>query len=198
MDTKIARMIAFRFTVSLMLSVILFLGYLFVISYPFEWGPLADSSAFIETYIDQNANGIKDKNEPPLDAVCVWGGPVSLDSVSANEMIEFTCSKPRSVTDGKGQWGEFKPGSRCEDLFLFAVTPEGYRPTTDLAVNGCEAKFGFTSTGSVPQKNILTLNNLFSRKVMEKRIKLFAGFVICVIISIAFSVKVVPNRRQFS
>jgi hypothetical protein len=166
---QMVKIILLRCLIFIPLSAILFFGFLilYTIIPSFHFGPMVDSKAFIEAYIDENANGIKDKDELPLANVCVDGGPFSVnlrDNSSIEEWISFTCSTLHNVTDTKGEWGDFKAGSKCSDLILYAVVPEGYQPTTDLVAIGCHSQFGFIPAGSISQKNVDTFKNFLDRK----------------------------------
>lgn len=192
--------ILLRFLIVFFLSVILFFGYLFCsfVAPSFHWGwePMVDALASIETYIDKNADGIKDEDELPLAEVCVGQWPYLGYNFPLGERIGSECLNPYDSTDPKGRWGEFKPGSKCTDLILYAVVPEGYQPTTDLVVNDCYAHFGFISAGSIPQKNVLTLKDLLGRKAAEEKLKLIAIMAVCIAISIFVSISVVRIHPQ--
>jgi hypothetical protein len=187
--------ILLRSLIILFLSVFLFVGCRLSISNPFGWGPSGDSGAFIETYVDLNANGIKDDNELPLEHVCVWGGE-NYSNQSAGDLITRVCSNSYNYTDSKGQWNTFFAGSNGQDIILFAVAPQGFQPTTNLAVNNPRAKFGFIPAGSVPPINVRTLKEVIDNKILVDYFNLAALIGLCIAISAFVSIKLVRTRHK--
>jgi hypothetical protein len=193
-EKKMTRIIFLRSLIILFLSVFLFVGCRLSISNPFGWGPSLDSGAFIETYVDLNANGIKDENEPPLAHVCVWGGEI-YSNQSAGDLIARVCSNSYNYTDSKGQWNTFFAGSNGKDIILFAVAPQGFQPTTNLAINNPQAKFGFIPAGSVPPIKVRTLKEVIDNKILVDYFNLAASIGLCIAISIFVSLKLIRTRN---
>ena len=120
-----------------------------------------DGQASVSVWLDKNANGIRDQNEPPLPGVCIWSSDY-IASVIQNysDPCQFS---DYDVTDKKGLWGKFLPGGSCETYYVFAKAPEGYQPTTDLASNGCSAQFGFVENSVSVSHKVLSINDFVSR-----------------------------------
>jgi len=105
-----------------------------------------DGGHYATTWLDRDGDGTRSPTEPPLESVCIWSVP-ELSMFDAEHMLNL-CGSPDSVewllTDSRGvRSGGFWAGACCEDIYVFAFTPEGYRATTPLAVAYCEAEFGF-------------------------------------------------------
>lgn len=86
---------------------------------------IGDGGAYVSTWVDENANGVRDENELPLAHVCVWSG------YRPDSQIEDCSFRDHHVTNENGQWGEFLTGSSCDTIYIFAVAPDGYQPTTN-------------------------------------------------------------------
>jgi hypothetical protein len=122
-----------------------------------------DGQASVTAWLDKDANGIKETDEPPLSGVCIWTG-YRPDSIIQNysDPCKFSDS---AVTDEQGNWGEFLPGGSCDSIYVFAKAPEGYQPTTDLASNGCSAKFGFVENDVTVSRKVLSIDDFARRKI---------------------------------
>jgi len=155
----------------------------------------SDATVDIETYVDLNGNGQKDTNEPALDDVCVW---------VADQIQEYTppdideiCGKPYQHTTGQGKWvgSGYVAGKRCDEVFTYAVPPNGYQPTTPLAVNYCIAKFGFISSGTVPRIQVLSPVEYSRRYISLENLKQ-AGLVVVVVLgAVIISIVIIRPRK---
>ncbi|MEP7136281.1 MAG: hypothetical protein ABI904_15240 [Chloroflexota bacterium] len=120
---------------------------------------VGDGGAYVSAWLDKNANGVREDNEPPLANVCVWYG-YRPDSVIAD--CKFS---DHQVTDKNGQWGEFLAGADCDMIYIFANPPSGYRPTTDLASKGCDAGFGFIQENVQVTQKVQTISEFAHREI---------------------------------
>lgn len=132
--------------------------------------PVGDGIASVQTYLDIDANGIQDGNEPSLAGVCVWylNRPISLlQDYGSNscKVGEYNSG----LTNQQGLWSsDFLPGSPCDAIHIFASVPEGYKPTTDLATQGCTAKFGFVQNKISVSQKVLTIDEFDRREIMNR------------------------------
>jgi len=122
-----------------------------------------DGQASVTAWLDKNANGVKDTGEPPLSGICIWYG-YRPDSViqDYSDPCKFS---DYAVTDEQGNWGKFLPGGSCDTIYVFAKTPDGYQPTTNLASDGCSAQFGFVKNGVTVSQKILSINDFARHKI---------------------------------
>lgn len=118
---------------------------------------IGDGGAYVSAWVDKNADGLREENEPPLANVCVWYG------YRPDSQIEDCGFEGDRVTDKNGEWGEFLAGTSCDNIYIFAAVPAGYQPTTDLAKKGCFASFGFVEEGVAVSHNVLTIDE-FAQK----------------------------------
>lgn len=135
---------------------------------------IPEDEAYATTWIDQNANGIKENNEAPLPNVCIWsshsGFPKYFDPCE---------DKDHETTSDTGQWYRFLPGDTCDNTYVFVKAPEGYQPTTNLAANGCDAKFGFISKDVKVEKDVLSVQSFIRRTYLTTWLKIiFIGLVV--------------------
>ena len=119
-----------------------------------------DGQASVTAWLDKNANGLKETDEPPLPGVCVWYSyrPDSVDSVPC-DFSDY------GVTDEQGNWVKFLPGGRCDTVYVFVKAPNGYQPTSDSASDGCSAQFGFVENDVTVSHKILSINDFARRKI---------------------------------
>ena len=112
-----------------------------VLKKPWKFGlALCDGVSFGEAWVDRNGNGYREPDEPWLEGVCIWDA-FELQVLDEEEVTE-RCE--RSRTDETGRWGGgFKPGASCDEIYIYAMPPEGYQATTALVVNDCSGEFGF-------------------------------------------------------
>jgi len=143
---------------------------------------IGDGMAEITTWQDINANGIREKNEPPLSGVCVGYG-YSLDSL-IQEQQENSCQTGHYFsTDRNGRWGEFLPGENCTGgIYVYALAPSGYLYTTDMVKEGCSGDFGFTKNSTSVSHKVVTPNEFARHQIILEWIrKIIIGLVILAI-----------------
>ncbi len=137
--------------------------------------PVGDGMASAITWLDSNANGVKEAGEQNLPNVCVW----SSYSLEGGAVKSSPCNN--SYTDQQGGWGEFLPGGSCKEIFIFAQSPSGFHPTTDLVSNGCDARFGFVQ-GNVPVNHKVLNADVYSQQ--HNRLATLKGIVLGLIITV--------------
>jgi hypothetical protein len=125
---------------------------------------LGDGQASVTTWIDSNANGIQEIGEPPLANVCLWSG---YNVISGVHVLVDPCeAEYHDATDDRGAWGEFLPGGKCEEYYVFVRTPDGYQATTDLGSNSCDAKFGFVPEDVLVKNGVRSVEEFVQRRIM--------------------------------
>ncbi len=123
-----------------------------------------DGQASARTWSDSNANGIQDAGEKPLANVCIWSG---YSPESGIHKVLDPCEKDsQEATDEQGRWSMFLPGGSCKDFFVFVKAPDGYQATTNLASNGCDARFGFAPDKVEVKQRILTIEQFVQQQNM--------------------------------
>ena len=145
---------------------------------PYSWMviPAGYDSAYVTTWLDSNANGIKDPGEKNLPNVCIWNG-FSLESGAV-----FPVSCETSITDNQGEWSQFLAGGSCDELFVFAKPPKGFHATTDLVSNGCNAKIGFVQENVTVKHKVLSIKEYVEqRNMISWFTRIAIGFIIIVI-----------------
>ena len=70
------------------------------------------------------------------------------------------------ATDDNGTWEQFLPGGKCEEIYVFVREPDGYQATTDLASNGCHAKFGFAPDGVPVERRVRSIEEFVQRNTI--------------------------------
>ncbi len=141
-----------------------------------------DGQASAVTWSDNNANGIQDAGEKPLANVCIWSG-YSPDS--GIREVSDPCEKDyQETTDEQGQWSLFLPGGSCDEFFVFVRAPEGYQATTDLASNGCDARFGFAPDKVEVKQGILSVEQFVQQQITILWVKRIAIGLIILLVSI--------------
>jgi hypothetical protein len=196
----IFKQILLRTILVVVLSLVIFVGVLYIKNYRPCCG---DAGASIQAWQDLNGNGKIDRGENPLPGVCAWD--TYIDDMSVFPQTPYTeadidseCSFTFQQTDAKGWWGEFKAGGNCTELYLFALPPKGYQATTSSVVNGCDGQFGFQPIGSQPARTGVTPVEFIQEKIRESNLRtdfvLFAAFII----SIGLSFIVLPVRRKIT
>jgi hypothetical protein len=139
------------------------------------------SSAF--TWLDSNADGQQNLNEPPLADVCVWYE--SFPERFYKDDTNYCDFESHPVTDSQGKWSVFLAGEvNCKELWIFAEAPDGYQATTPLAFHGCSASFGFAPENAHIEKAIPSASDLIQRYSILLKIK----NVIIVLLIIATSI----------
>lgn len=128
-----------------------------------------DGQATVSAWLDKNANGLREQNEPSFPGVCIWSG-YRPDSVIQD--YTYPCKfSDYDVTDKQGLWGKFLPGGNCDIFYVFAKAPDGYQPTTDLASNGCSAQFGFVENSATVSHKVLSIKEFSRRQITDLWIK---------------------------
>lgn len=122
---------------------------------------IGDGGAYALVWLDENANGFHDRNEPPLANVCVWSRR------RPDTKIEDCKFENDHVTDENGAWGEFLAGSECNEVYIFVAIPDGYKPITDLARKGCYAEFGFVEEHVNITRKVLTIDEFTQREITK-------------------------------
>ena len=141
-----------------------------------------DAGANVTVWLDTNGNGKQDGDEPFLPNVCVWGGYLS-DFQSLGGWQEI-CQDKYSLTDESGGWSEFYAGGTCDEIYIAAQPPKGYRPTTPLVVNGCNAEFGFAPsdpTSKIPGPDIAQYLQQRNTEVLLRVIEVITGLALVII-----------------
>jgi energy-coupling factor transporter transmembrane protein EcfT len=140
-----------------------------------------DGFATATTWLDSNADGIQDADEKPLANVCIWYGHVPESGI--RELVD-PCSGNHLSTDDKGQWWEFLPGGSCNDEFVFTKAPDGFQATTDLAADGCDAKFGFVSEDVQVKQKVISVEDFVRQKAIIFWLKRTFMILIIILISV--------------
>jgi hypothetical protein len=118
----------------------------------------------VTTWLDTNANGIKEEGEPPFPRVCLWK-TTNIENRFSTDFNPCQSEAYQNMTDADGQWNDFLPYGSCKEEYIFVFVPKGYQPTTDLASNGCSAQFGFVEAGRVVTHKIVTAQEFIQRHV---------------------------------
>jgi hypothetical protein len=143
MNTDTRRILLF---ICLLAAALLLYPGTLVLTKPWKFGlALCDGYSSGKAWVDRNGNGHREPDEPGLAEVCIWDsfGP----RMRNQEQVSEICGMSR--TDENGYWdGGFKPGASCDEIYIYAVPPEGYRATTPLVVNDCLGEFGFVPSQS--------------------------------------------------
>jgi hypothetical protein len=170
---------------------LVFAGVVFAINYFVSNNPFYvahDAGANIKVWLDTNANGKRENNEPFLPNVCVWAGYASsFQSLGGWQKI---CDSQYFSTDTGGAWSEFYAGGSCQEIYNAINPSENYFPTTPTLVNGCSVEFGLSQekpSFEIKSQDIgLFLEKENQKETMILRVKIgivalltsaFAGFV---------------------
>jgi hypothetical protein len=141
--------------------------------------PRGDGEEHVTTWLDSNANGIKDPGEKNLPNVCVWEGYSQSDGDDAYIHPDI-CKN--SFTDGNGEWWNFLPGGSCDELFVIAEAPKGFHATTNVVSRPCDTEIGFVQDNVPVNHKVLSIKEYFQQQntfLLLKRIAL--GFIIIMI-----------------
>lgn len=108
----------------------------------------SDAGTSIYVWEDINGNGVSDKGEPPLQGVNL------IIHVKLEEEDVFTpslesCESPIYATNEMGLISTSFIASLCNQIYVYACTPDGYIPTTSITANGCSLRFGFKKESSL-------------------------------------------------
>jgi hypothetical protein len=199
---KLMRLLILRVLVSLVILLLLLVAYagyyLLELNY-FLFGA-RDAGAYVETWQDDNADGYRDEDEPPLGGVCVWAG---YSLTTSEEYIyhafstwDAICDGDGHRTDENGEWGDFFPGGRCSEIRILAMVPEGYRATTATAVRGCEVQYGFVESGGSLNDSQISAEEYLKRQENADRAGRIAVTSIVVVIAFAVSVMIVRPKNS--
>lgn len=138
--------------------------------------PVGDGQATASTWLDSNANGIRDPDEKNLPNVCIWYSYSLSAGVTESNQCEYT------FTDNQGGWGEFLPGGSCDEVFIFVQSPSGFHPTTDVVSDGCDAEFGFVQANVMVDHKVLNIDEYVQQQNIFTRVKrITIGFIIIAI-----------------
>jgi hypothetical protein len=151
-----------RFIITVWGIIALFpLGSILYAQYDLYHGPLADSNVVMVTWLDRNANGVHEEGEPPLANVCVGF------LYRPNDLLDYARSQHCDFqTDETGTWSEFMAGEDCSGgIYVYALPPQGYQPTTDMARESCEGEFGFVEKDAKVTQHIVTAEDFARREV---------------------------------
>jgi hypothetical protein len=137
---------------------------------------VGDGEAQFSSWLDENANGVRDSNEPPLAGVCVWAGYNIINDFQENrDLCQFT--------DKDGKWEEFLPGGSCEEFYVFVQAPDGYQATTNLAANSCSTEFGFVESTVKVSHKVLTIQEFIHKMRLIQWIKRIGiGILIAILV----------------
>jgi hypothetical protein len=120
-----------------------------------------DGVASATAWLDSNADGIQNVDEKPLANVCIWHG----FNPEAGLDLDYFCKTENAYkTDENGGLGEFLPGAKCSDVFIFAKAPDGLQATTNLAINDCSAKFGFVAKDVPVKQKIVSIDDFIQQR----------------------------------
>ncbi len=135
--------------------------------------PLCDLGEFsADAWLDQNANGTRDENDPPLANVCIWEAfrPEDYKNTSV-------CNSAMNKTDQNGEWQSmFYAGCPSGDFFIyiFALSPDGFKYTTPPVVRSNHASFGFAPVNMQTNIQIMPvatyLQKDFEREVADQNL----------------------------
>jgi hypothetical protein len=150
-----------------------------------------DSWAYGIAWEDANCNGVQDSGETALQGVCVWSSWYPAAPTPAPE----DCNTEYFQTEADGEFGPWwYSGAACKEIFIFAQTPDGYQPTTDIAVNGCSAEFGFARESTCPERRVMTQAELTKRQTIKKLASYLVWFL--VLPGAAIGIGVLLLKRQ--
>ncbi len=150
-----------------------------------------DGQASATTWLDSNANGIQDIDEKPLANVCIWSGYSPESGIP--EFLDPCKGHYQETTNEQGQWSTFLPGGGCDEVFVFVRVPEGYRPTTNLASNSCEAKFGFVPDTIEVKQKIINVEQFIQRQTVILWAKRTAIGLLILLIGIFGTIRLQKN-----
>ena len=159
-----------------------------------------DAGAYVEVWLDEDGDGQRSNEEPPLEGICVWAGYASYpfeDNTSPYfSNWEEISQKEFYRTDASGEWGDFFPGGTCNEIHMLVKPPEGYQHTNPLAVNGCYAEFGLTQDNSLSTVPIMSAEDYLRRQVVQEKLKRTLVLLSVAAITAVVSVKLVHPRKE--
>ena len=140
-----------------------------------------DSDASALAWFDSDGDGRFDFNEPLIQGVCMWAS-TTLRIYDQQEIVEI-CEDAEFYeafhTNSLGLWPyeterymTFFAGASCNDIYIYALPPEGFNATTPLIVNGCSGAFGFAPENVSPQNRALSHEAYVERQEREGMVRL--------------------------
>ena len=159
-----------------------------------------DAGANIQVWLDENANGEREPEEPPLEGVCVWAGYAALTSeaypYAGFSNWEEICARPGSLTDENGNRWRFFAGGSCDEVHILLGPLDGYRATTPVAVNGCTAEFGLVADISPSEARSFSAEDYIRRQIRLEQVKRIAVPIAAVALASVASVLLVRPKRD--
>ncbi len=140
---------------------------------------------------DANCDGVQGSHEAALQGVCVW----SSTDPAAPGPSTLECADERLQTNAQGRADAgFYAGRRCSEIFVVARVPDGYQPTTDIAVNDCWAEFGFARESTCAVRPVSTQAELIKRQTIRE----FASYLVWLLVlpATAIVIGVLLLKRQ--
>ncbi len=182
-----------------MLLTICLVGWFLIVFHPFV---MIDGIADAIAWLDENGDGEKDPNEPPLADVCIWDEAMTPGIPTADDRSRV-CTNLFYHTDDTGNWPNsddfewiFRPGADCNDVYIFAAPPVGYQATTPLVVNECRAEFGFAPDNVQPQNRVLGYAEQMQKYRVIKWLKNISIFAVIVLAAGGISTIFVRPKRE--
>jgi len=123
--------------------------------------------------------------------VCIWSGYSPESGI--REFVDTCEGQNHDATDQQGKWDRFLPGGSCDENFIFARVPQGFQATTDLASNGCVAKFGFVSNEVQVKQRTSSVEQFVQRQFMLLWIKRIAIGLLILLVSISGTIWLQKN-----
>jgi len=131
-------------TTAILLVMSLVCGWIALRVFIWMGGSLAEcySEYYVQTYLDENGNGIRDTGEPPLPRVYVFAG---IDNSEKPRPDEMALTDPNGeVSINFGMMNAHQLNEYGGDMKIYVEIPSGYVLTTPMsyAIKACE--FGKT------------------------------------------------------
>nr|NIN65284.1 hypothetical protein [Anaerolineae bacterium]NIN95478.1 hypothetical protein [Anaerolineae bacterium] len=142
---------------------------------------------------DANCDGVQGSGEPALQGVCVWAS--TNPAAPGPSILECADEGLQTNAHGRADAG-FWPGRRCSEIFVFARVPDGYQPTTEIAVNDCWAEFGFARESTCPERPLLTQAELTKRQTIKKAASYLVWFLVLPGAAIGVGVLLLQRRAR--
>jgi hypothetical protein len=135
------------------------------------------TGVYATAWVDENGNGINDHGELPLAGVCIWSGETALAYRESSE----DCAKSENITLENGRWAGDLYGNN--DLYIFALPPDGYKSSTPPVVKGNDAEFGFVSS-NMPLKIQIEPMDVYVQRFLDedKQIELLTKIGISILL----------------
>lgn len=108
----------------------------------------------------------------------------------------YDCTYRSNQTGYDGIWSTEHYYFSCDQIYIFAVTPDGYQPTTDTAVHTCGGSFGFVKAGECPPVEVVDQAGLVAleaaRQTKTRTLEILA--LVALILAGGWFVKMKPGR----